>query len=102
MVSCSQNSFGCSNLRENNRVFSTKPVNSDNLVDGPRAYNRAIDSEAKILEDIAHQLGYNRFCVDENVKGSIYLITERAPCPSCQEVIEQFGQMFPNVLKEQK
>lgn len=61
------------------------------------AYNRAIDSEAKILEDIAHQLGYNKFCVDETVKGNVYLITERVPCPSCQDVIEQFKQMFPNV-----
>ena len=82
---------------ENNRIFSTKPVNGANLVNGPSAYNRAIDSEAKILEDIAHQLGYNKFCIDENVIGNVYLITERAPCPSCQDVIEQFRKMFPNI-----
>ena len=85
------------NFGEGNRIFSTKSVNSANLVDGPGAYNRAIDSEAKILEDIAHQLGYNKFCVDETVTGNVYLITERVPCSSCQDVIEQFRQMFPNV-----
>lgn len=56
-----------------------------------------MDSEAKILEDIAHQLGYNFFGVDETITGNVYLITERKPCASCSDVIMQFKQMFPNV-----
>ena len=85
------------NFGENNRIFDTQLVNSDNIINGPRAYDRAVDSESKILEDIAHQLGYNQFCVDETVKGSVYLLTERPPCPSCEEVIKQFKKMFPNL-----
>ena len=46
------------NFGENNRIFDTQPVNSDNIINGPGAYDRAVDSESKILEDIAHQLGY--------------------------------------------
>ncbi len=85
------------NFGKNNRIFDTQAVNSDNIVNGPNAFNRAVDSESKILEDIAHQLGYNKFTVDETIKGNVYLITERAPCPSCIGVIKQFEKMFPNV-----
>ena len=56
-----------------------------------------MDSESKILEDIAHQLGYNKFTIDEIVRGNVYFITEREPCLSCMGVIEQFEKMFPNV-----
>ncbi len=85
------------NFGKDNRIFDTKAVNSDNIVDGPNAFNRAVDSESKILEDIAHQLGYNKFTIDETIQGNVYLVTERAPCPSCTGVIEQFEKMFPNV-----
>lgn len=50
------------------------------------------DSEAKILEDIAHKLGDNR-----NAVGNITLYTELAPCPSCQYVINQFRERYPNI-----
>lgn len=50
-----------------------------------------------ILEEIVHELGYNKFEVDEGVEGTIYLFTERKPCPSCEGVIEKFKEMFPNV-----
>lgn len=85
------------NFGKENRIFDTTAVNSDNVIGGPNAFNRAVDTESKILEDIAHQLGYNKFTVDNTIKGNVYLITERAPCPSCLGVIEQFEKMFPNV-----
>ena len=53
----------------------------------------------KILEDIAHQLGYNTFAVDESVVGNVYLITERAPCPSCESVIAQFKEMYKKAIE---
>lgn len=90
------------NLGNNNRIFETIDVNSQNIVNGPNAFNRCIDTESKILEDIAHQLGYNTFSVDKSVVGNVYLITERAPCPSCEHVIAQFKEMFPNVNVEIK
>lgn len=61
------------------------------------AFNRCVDSESKILEDIAHQLGYTEFKAGEKVSGTIYLITERPPCPSCEGVIKQFREMFPDI-----
>lgn len=82
---------------EGARIFETMEVNTNNIINGEGAFDRGVDTESKILEDIAHQLGYSKFTVDETIKGNVYLITERPPCPSCQSVIEQFKQMFPNV-----
>lgn len=82
---------------EENRIFDTKKVNSDDIINGPNAYNRAVDTEAKMLEDIAHQLGYNGKAVDKTVTGNVYLATERFSCASCTDVINQFKEMFPNV-----
>ena len=82
---------------DTNRIFDTQKVDTDNVVNGPRAFDRAVDTEAKILEDIAHQLGYNTKAVDSSVTGKVYLITERAPCASCADVISQFNEMFPNI-----
>ncbi|MGI4848929.1 MAG: deaminase domain-containing protein [Janthinobacterium lividum] len=55
--------------------------------------DRAIDSEAKILNSISAILGENR-----SAAGSINLLTERAPCQSCTNVIEQFRDKYPNIL----
>lgn len=54
--------------------------------------NRAVGSEAKILNNIAAQLGGNSL-----VKGSIDLLTERAPCASCSNIIELFKAKYPNI-----
>lgn len=51
---------------------------------------RALDSERKILENIAAGL-------DMNSTGSIKLFTERPPCASCQGVVSQFEVLFPNI-----
>jgi hypothetical protein len=61
-------------------------------VDG---YNRAFDSEIKILEEFA-----SKYANQRNVKGTIYLFTERPPCGSCTDVFPQFRKMFPNVKLE--
>ena len=53
---------------------------------------RDVDSEAKILNNVAAQLGENT-----SAKGTINLFTERAPCPSCSNVIEQFQAKYPNI-----
>ena len=53
---------------------------------------RDTDSEAKILNNIALQLGENK-----SATGSIKLFTERAPCASCSNTIQSFKQMFPNI-----
>ena len=55
----------------------------------PRQY----DTEYKILENFAQKNIGN-----PNVQGNINLYTERAPCRSCTNVIQQkFAEIFPNV-----
>jgi len=58
----------------------------------PVMLNRAIDSEAKILNNIAAQLGDNA-----SVNGTINLLTERPPCASCSNVIDLFKAKYPNI-----
>ncbi|HLO83671.1 MAG TPA: deaminase domain-containing protein [Nostocaceae cyanobacterium] len=56
------------------------------------------DAEYKVLSAIADTLEMN---YDLQVEGYIYLYTEREPCESCQEVIKQFQQKFPNINIEE-
>ncbi|WOC53143.1 hypothetical protein BPO_p0060 (plasmid) [Bergeyella porcorum] len=35
--------------------------------------------------------------VYKNIIGELKIVSERAYCPSCQGVIQQFNEMFPNV-----
>jgi filamentous hemagglutinin len=54
---------------------------------------REVDTEFKILEDFAQ-----KHIDNQNVQGYINLFTERAPCASCSNVIEeQFAKLFPGV-----
>ncbi len=70
-------------LLKSQRVFNTLEI------DG---YDRAVDTEAKILEEIASRLGNN-----PNATGTIQLLTENPPCASCQSVFQQFRQRYPNI-----
>lgn len=58
----------------------------------PQMLNRAVDSEAKILNNIAAQLGDNT-----SVMGNINLLTKRPPCASCSNVIDLFKAKYPNI-----
>jgi len=53
---------------------------------------RSVDSEAKILNNIAAQLGDKT-----GTAGTINLLTERAPCESCSNIIRQFRIKYPNI-----
>jgi hypothetical protein len=53
---------------------------------------RAFDSEVKIFEHLANTFQHN-----PNVRGSITLYSERAICPSCVGVMNQFMEMYPNI-----
>lgn len=71
------------------RVFRTLCIpNKGDTKD--MAYNRKVDTESKILEDIAWRIDYKRL-----VRGIIVLYTERKPCVSCYAVIKQFQSRFP-------
>jgi filamentous hemagglutinin len=54
--------------------------------------SRSTDSEYKILDNIADQLGSNTAA-----KGTVKIITERPACNSCLDVPNQFREKYPNV-----
>ena len=62
---------------------------------GKDNFDRAFDSEVKVLEEFAAKYENQR-----DIKGTIYLFTERPPCSSCTDVLPQFREMFPNVRLE--
>ncbi|MEK4517368.1 deaminase domain-containing protein [Paenibacillus sp. FSL H8-0122] len=72
--------------------FPAKSVNQKGEVDGEGAFPRNNDTERKILEDIAHQLGNNK-----QAKGQIDLYTELPACRSCSDIIIKFRQEYPNI-----
>ena len=55
-------------------------------------YLRNVDSEAKILEDIASKI------INNNIQGTIDLYTEKTCCPSCWNIIQEFKEMYPNII----
>jgi hypothetical protein len=85
------------------------PPGTTSMPDGERffttitdKYPREFDSEVKLLENIAQQYVNLPGVVKDGdqyrgISGSIDLFTERAPCQSCADVIQQFRQMFPDL-----
>ena len=58
-------------------------------------WDRIIDSESKILHDIAKRLGDNK-----SASGTIKIYTDWNCCPSCMSVIEQFSKKYPKIKIE--
>lgn len=71
--------------------FKVLCVNQGGKVDGPDCWYRSVDTEFKILEDIASRLP------DPAVTGRLRLYTELYPCPSCRGVMQQFLARYTNV-----
>ncbi|MCY7334040.1 MAG: hypothetical protein LH649_15615 [Pseudanabaena sp. CAN_BIN31] len=85
--------FAVSGKQSYNGVQNPTPaVRIFHLLDPPPGHYRGMDSEYKILENIA-----SRYTQNKKVKGTIKLYTERKPCASCQDVISQFRKMFLNI-----
>ncbi|MEP0856343.1 deaminase domain-containing protein [Trichocoleus sp. DQ-U1] len=59
----------------------------------PPGHSRAYDTEYKLLEELA-----SRYAQTPDVEGTINLLTERPPCDSCSNVIQQFRRRFPNIM----
>jgi filamentous hemagglutinin len=55
------------------------------------------DAEYKALSAIADTL---ESLYNYSVQGKIYLYTERQPCESCLEILDQFKRKFPNLQIE--
>ena len=77
------------------KIFDTLEVNRKNIIGGEGAWDRIVDSEAKILHEIAEKLGENF-----KASGKIKLFTDYDCCPSCKYVIEQFKKRYPQTEVE--
>ncbi len=84
-----------------NRVpdISLKPKTEDEIFPWTTELNKSgdlvdrnIDTEYKILTEIAQKLGDNT-----NANGSIKLFTERLPCKSCSNLISLFKEKYPKI-----
>jgi len=60
-----------------------------------QSFLRDVDTEYKILNDLADKIGTNY-----EVKGSIRLFTEKDTCDSCNLIIKQFDEKYPNITIE--
>lgn len=76
--------------------YTAISVNNQNeIVAEGEKWKRDTDAEYKILADITSRLGDNF-----NATGSIKLYTDFSPCKSCEKVITQFMQRYPNISVE--
>ena len=66
-------------------------VNQNDVVDGNDCWVRVVDTEYKILEDMAARMP------DPSVKGRIKLYTDLPPCASCWNAMKQFMAEYTNV-----
>lgn len=62
-----------------------------------RSWLRVTDSEFKMLNSLADSLNGVGGEVYPNISGSIRIVSENPYCASCQGIIQQFNQMFPNI-----
>lgn len=62
-------------------------------------WERYTDSEYKMLNQLATDLGAQPGVpyINSNVTGNMKIISERPYCASCQGVVQQFNEMFPNI-----
>jgi len=58
---------------------------------------RNTDSEYKMLNKLASDLGGVKGNSYPNINGTLKIVSERPYCSSCQGVIQQFNQMYPNI-----
>lgn len=88
-----------------NQVYSEIAASGETLREGMSAnptgifkfgeaggFSRGFDSELKLLEDFALKYKDNT-----SIKAKLTLVSERPVCESCNGVISQFREAFPNV-----
>ncbi len=79
-------------LQSKKQEFETLKVNNKNIINGEKHYDRIVDTESKILEEINTKLKGN---VDTT--GKIIVYTDLYCCPSCQYVFKQFKEKYPKI-----
>ena len=71
--------------------FEVLCVNHADEIEGDDCWPRYMDTECKILEDLAAHLP------DPSAAGRVRLYTDLYPCASCRHVMAQFLAMYTNV-----
>ena len=71
--------------------FEVLCVNHADEIEGDDCWPRYMDTECKILEDLAAHLPV------PSVAGRVRLYTDLYPCASCRNVMVQFLAIYPNV-----
>lgn len=77
---------------EDMRHYKALCVNRRNAIDGEDCWDRAQDTEFKILEALTVRLEGN-----PGAAGAVALYTDLPPCASCQRVIEEFRKRHPRI-----
>ena len=78
-------------LRPRKGRYKALCVNQNDVVEGNDCWVRVVDTEYKILEEMAAHLP------DTSVKGRVKLYTDLPPCASCWNVMKQFMTEYTNV-----
>ncbi len=60
-------------------------------------WKRITDSEYRMLNDLAKRLDGVKGQVNNKITGTLKIVSENPYCTSCQGVIQQFSDMFPNI-----
>lgn len=71
--------------------FTALCVNHNDEIEGDDCWPRYMDTEYKILEDLAAHLP------DSSASGRVRLYTDLYPCASCRNVMGQFLSIYTNV-----
>ena len=61
------------------------------------AWLRITDSEYRMLNKLADDLGGIKGNSYPNITGEFKIVSEKPYCVSCQGIIQQFHDMFPNI-----
>ena len=78
-------------LRPKKGRFEILCVNHDDEIEGDNCWPRHVDTEYKIIEDLARHLP------DASAGGRVRLYTDLYPCASCRYVMRQFLAAYTNV-----
>ncbi|MEW7278177.1 deaminase domain-containing protein [Aquimarina sp. 2201CG1-2-11] len=75
------------------QIFDAIPVTGSNGT----TWLRNTDSEFKMLNKLADDLGGVKGQVNDKITGTLKIVSENPYCASCQGIIQQFSDMFPNI-----
>ena len=64
---------------------------------GSGTWLRITDTEYRMLNKLADDLGGKAGMKYPNVTGELKIVSENPYCASCQGIIQQFNDMFPNI-----